>query len=419
MEIQINDYGMNGEGVGSINGKIVLINNALKNEVIQIEIEKDFGNYAIGAQKRIVSKSSARAVPFCPYFFECGGCQLQHMSYNEQQNFKQLLVKKTLKKITGFDFDVNKLVISSEQKNYRNKMSFSIRDQQIGLFKESSNDLVKVRQCALAKPNINKIVTIFKEFLASFHDHKHLKNLVVRDINDQILVGVVSNKQLNLNPLLKMLSNNFEKIGLYQIINTRKDSVVLSGKTIHIGGLKEIEINNQNLTYFVDLLGFHQTNIEIQNKIYETVLKYLSPNSIVVNGFSGQGLLSGILAQKAQHVYGIEINKSSHKSAENLKNENAINNLTNILGDFHKEIKKLKADTLVLDPTKKGCSKNIMHEIKGFKNIIYISCNPIALAKDLNYIKNDYEVEEITPFDMFPNTVNVETVVKLKLKEIN
>ena len=208
--------------------------------------------------------------------------------------------------------------------------------------------------------------------------------------------------------------------GLYEIVNTRNDSVVLSGKVQHVGGIKEIEINNSNLSYSVDLLGFHQTNLEIQNKLYEKVLDYINKDSVVINGFSGQGLLTAILASKAKQVIGIEINKSSHESAENLKNRNNIKNMKNICGDFYQHFKKeLKnANTIILDPTKKCCGKQVMTEINGIENIIYISCNPIALCKDLNIIKNDYIIEEITPFDMFPNTTNVETLVKLKRKLI-
>ena len=242
--------------------------------------------------------------------------------------------------------------------------------------------------------------------------------MVVRSINGQILVGVVTTKQIDLKKLFSTFSTHFNNIGLYEIINTRNDAVVLSGKVLHVGGIKNIEINNFGLTYFVDLLGFHQTNIEIQNKLYDHVLNSIDENSTVINGFSGQGLLTAIVAKKAKFVTGIEINESSHKSAEHLKALNKITNMKNICGDFYKHFKKekLSANTIILDPTKKGCGKNVMNEIKGIENILYISCNPIALCKDINFIKDDYTIEEITPFDMFPNTTSVETFIKLKRK---
>lgn len=418
MQTKIIDYGMNGEGVAKIDNKIYLIDNALLDELVDVEIIKDYGNYATAKVKSIITESKNRTAPPCPYYHICGGCHLQHAKYFEQLKFKTTLVKKTLKKIANIDVEVNHTTECSQQFAYRNKMSFSILNNNCGLLQLRSNEVVDITECKLATENINKILKLFKSYAQNLNA-RTIKNLVIREIDNQILVGIVSKKEMKLNNFFITLSKQFENIGLYQIINTRKDSVVLDGLIKHVGGIKNIKIHNFDLTYYVDLLGFHQTNIEIQNKIYQKVLDFISPNSIVINGFSGQGLLSAIIAKKAKQVIGIEINKSSHLSAEKLKSDNKITNLKNICGDFHKFIKQElnKADTIILDPTKKGCGKTVMNEIKGVKNIIYISCNPIALAKDLKEIINDYQIEEITPFDMFPNTINVETLVRLKLKE--
>lgn len=421
METKIFDYGMNCEGVAKIDGKIILVNNALIDEVVDLEIIEDKGNFAYGKVVSIIQPSKERTSPTCPYFYDCGGCELQHMTYNEQLKFKKLLVQKTLKKVANIEFPVSNTIGCSNMFAYRNKMSFSIDKSKCGLLQHNSKSIVEMDYCPLTSDNINKIFKLFKDYISG-KPTDHLKNLVVREINGQILVGVVTSKHIDIKDIYNILSANFSKIGLYEIINTRKDSVVLSGQVKHIAGIKEIEITSSistiKLNYSVDLMGFHQINLEIQNKLYEKVLNYIGANSVVVNGFSGQGLLSAILAQKAKHVYGIEINKSSHISAEELKKKNNVKNLTNILGDFNKHIKTLKpkADTLILDPSKKGCGKTVMNEIKGIKNIVYISCNPIALSKDINEIKNEYEIEEVIPFDMFPNTTSVETLVKLKYK---
>ena len=415
METKIFDYGMNGEGVATIDGKITLIENSLIDEVVDIEIVKDNKNYALAKVNKILNESKNRRLPPCPYFYECGGCDIQHMNYAEQLKFKTLHIKKTLKKICGKDFDIEETVACSSPLSYRNKMSFSVKENVCGLLKKNSKDIVPISYCSIADDTINNIFNIFKEYI-NIYKSNSIKNLVVRSINNQILVGVVTKEEINLKPLFEILKTKFDNIGVYEIINTRNDSVVLSGKSKHIGGIKEIQINEFDLTYSVDLLGFHQTNLEIQNKLYTHVLNCIDENAVVINGFSGQGLLSAIISKKAKQVVGIEINKSSHLSAEQLKQNNNIKNLTNICGDFHKHIKPLlkTANTIILDPTKKGCGKDVMNEIKGVENIIYISCNPIALAKDIREILNEYTIEEITPFDMFPNTVNVETLVKLK-----
>lgn len=416
---KIIDYGMNGEGVAKQDGKVLLVKNAIIGEDIETEIENDFGNYAQANIKRIVTSSPKRQISPCPYYNNCGGCDLQHMIYSEQLKFKQLLVEKTLKKIANISVKSNPTVACSNILNYRNKISFNQSNNKFGFYQNNSKDIVEISTCLLATEQINKIYEIVKSYLIDQNLSSFIKNIVIREIENQILIAVVSKQEINIVPLYDIVKNYYAEIGLYLVVNKRKDSVVLSGNTKHIAGIKTIKINNFNINYNVDILSFHQTNIEIQNKIYEKVLSYITKNSFVLNGFSGQGLLTAILSSKAKHVYGIELNKSSHLSAENLKQQNNIKNITNIHGDFGQKIHSLihKIDTIILDPSKKGCGKQVMEKIKGIKNIIYISCNPIALSKDLSVLKDVYTIDEITPFDMFPQTKNVETFVKLTLKK--
>ena len=422
MRIDIENLGMNGEGVGKVDGKIALTNFTLPGESAEIEIVKDFKNYSLARATKILNKSSERVNPPCKYFYLCGGCALQHMSYPLQLKFKTDLVKNTIKKITGLDCNVENTVLSNQQYNYRNKASFNYQGEHSGFYKNNSHEIVSINQCKICSQTINDVFRVFNDYIQLNSLETYIKHLVVREISDQILIGVVTNTYININTLYNTLLNNLnlknKKIGIYQIVNTRKDSVVLKGKVVHIAGIKEIEINNFGLTYFVDLLGFHQINIDIQNKIYSYVLECIEPNEIVVNGFSGAGLLSAIISFKAKRVIGIEIDKSSHISAEKLKKDNNISNLTNTLGDFNKEIDKIGLfDTLVLDPSKKGLGKAISKKITQAKKLIYISCNPIALAKDVNYLKDYFDIEKMVPFDMFPNTTSVETVIILKNKE--
>ena len=409
---------MNGEGVAKIDGKIALVPYALIDETCEVKIKKDHSNYAECELEKVTKSSSNRVVPPCPYFYECGGCNLQHMTYDEQLKYKTLLVKKTIKKVAGIECEVLNTVPSLNQYNYRNKMSFAFNNNFIGFFKNNSNSVIDIKTCKLASENINKLLSLAREYFAKFPQRDLLKNIVIREINNQILVGVVAKKNLELSDFYRILTKNFNKIGLFLIINKRNDSVVLTNNQTHIDGIKAINITNFGINYSVDLLGFHQTNIDIQNKIYSEVLNLISNNTCVVNGFSGEGLLSAILSKKAKHVTGIEINQTSHQSAEKLKKENNLSNLTNILGDFNKHITPLKskADTLILDPPKKGIGQQFLKTLVGIKEIIYISCNPIALSKDLRFLKEFYTIEKVEPFDMFPNTNNVETVVKLTLK---
>lgn len=418
MKSKIFDYGMNGEGVAKIDGKVFLIENALIGEEVTFEILKDNQNYALGKANEIAVTSPNRVIPPCPYFYECGGCNLQHMNYEEQLKFKQLLVKKTLKKVAGIDVQVDNTLPSLNQFGYRNKSSFNYKDKKLGFFKFDSKEIVEIDKCLISSEQINKVLKIVKTYILEKNKlANNLKNIVIRAIDDQILVGVVVKEKIVLDGLFELLKQNFSNIGLYLIVNKRKDSVVLDGKVSHIAGIDKIEIVNFGIKYKIDLIGFQQINLDIQNKIYKEVLENIDNKSVVVNGFSGQGLLSAILSTKAKYVYGIEINAKSHNSAEKLKQVNSIKNMQNIHGDFFNEIKKIKKyNTLVLDPSKKGCGKNVMEHLKSAQKIIYISCNPIALSKDLKIIKNDYEIKKVIPFDMFPNTISVETIVVLEKK---
>ncbi len=417
MITKIFDYGMNGEGVSTLDGKILLIHNALLDEELDVDIVKDFGNYATAKVNYICKPSINRVNPPCPYFQKCGGCDLQHMAYDEQLRFKRTLVKKTIKKIANIDANVCPTFACDHEYKYRNKISININPFNCGYYHEGSKDIINIDQCMLANTNIQNIYTKFRQYLSSLDPdtRSKLKNIVIRSIEDQTLIGLVAKEYIDISSLYTILDST--NVGLYLIINKRKDSVVLSGKIIHIAGIKTIEIHNYGLTYFVDLMSFHQTNLDIQNKIYSKVLEYIKPNARVINGFSGQGLLTAVISSVAKHTIGIEINESAHLTAENLKKKNRIKNMTNILGDFNTEISRQKdANILVLDPAKKGCGEKVLSNIST-DEIIYISCNPIALAKDLKILIKKYNIEEIIPFDMFPNTKSVETLVKLKLKE--
>lgn len=420
MQTTIIDYGMNAEGVAKVDNFIYFVPYSMFGEKVEIEVEQQFKNYAIAKLKNILVQSTKRLSPPCPYFYECGGCALQHMDYFEQLEYKALLIKKTIKKITGIDAPVSNTVASDNIFKYRNKASFNFSNNKSGFFKHNSKDIIDISYCMLLDDNINQIYSLFKEYLSKHNSIKpYIKNLVIRSIDQQILVGIVSSTDIKCNSFYDLLTKHFKQVGLYLIINKRKDSVVLSGQCKHIAGIKEINIKNYNINYNIDLLSFHQTNIDIQNKIYDKVLDYIKRDETVINAFSGAGLLSAIISKKARFVYGIEIEKSSHEKAEQLIKTNHIKNVKNILGDFNQKYKiiKEKVDTIILDPSKKGCGKDIMRQINGINSIIYISCNPIALAKDLQIIKNNYIIEEIIPFDMFANTNSVETLVKLKIKE--
>ncbi len=428
MEFKILNLGMNGEGVAKLDDKVVFIPQCLEGEVVDCEIKKDYKNYATAELKTIKQTSPNRVTPPCPYYETCGGCMLQHMKYNAQLIFKQDLVKSTLKKVANIDADVANTVACKSQYNYRNKISLSCKENAIGFKHEQSNTIIDISACLLAKNEINCAIKSIKNLLAKT-PIKSLKNIVIRELCNQTLIAFICKENEDMLEIANAIVKEIKNSGVYLIINPRNDSVVIAGKIIHLCGIKNIAID-EPLKLNLNVESFYQTNEDIQTKLYDYILKQIDTDEIVINGYSGAGVLSAMLSKKAKHVYGIEINKSAHFNAENLKKCNKISNLTNICGDFFEKYKNLinsdndkfigknkkQINTIVLDPSKKGCGKDVMQTINGIDKIIYVSCNPIALAKDLREIIGHYNIQSVQPFDMFPNTTNVETCVILKRK---
>lgn len=421
--MKIIDLGMNGEGIAKENGKVFFIKNGLLGEEVDVKILKENKNFTIAKSDKINKKSDDRVDPLCPYFFECGGCQLQHMSYEKQLQFKQNLVKNTLKKVGNIDADVGKTIASKDKFFYRNKSVFPLvsrgGDVYIGMFKENSHDLVDIDECKIAKKGINNILKISREFF-KIYNIDGIRYLVVREINNEFLITIVASKNIEIREYARVLRDSGIRFSLDININNDKNKI-LSNKSIKVYGENFIRLNEYDIKYKIDSLSFMQVNDTVKKKLYDKVLDEIKIGDNVVDSYCGAGLLSAVISNKAKHVYGIEISKSAIENANKLAIENGIKNITFICGDCKREIPKLlpniEADfTIILDPPRSGCDEFVLRAIIDTKpsKVVYISCNPITLAKDLKTLLNVYKIEKITPFDMFPQTANVETLVVLK-----
>lgn len=239
--------------------------------------------------------------------------------------------------------------------------------------------------------------------------------------DDQLLVCVVINgdKLNHYQELIDSISKHFKHFGLMININKLANNVILTDKYNYLYGLKTIKLTTNDIKFEISLNSFMQVNTPIANAIY-TQAQNLISGKMIVNAFSGAGLLSAYLAQTAKKVYGIEIVESSHINAENLKINNHIDNLTNILGDVSIELPKISEfDSIVLDPPRKGCARPVLDTILQVapNNIVYISCDPATLSRDIGILKEKYDLVFAQPYDMFPKTRHVETLAYLTKKE--
>ena len=424
--MKIIDLGINGEGVAKENGKVFFVKNALPGEDVEIEVLKENKKFSFAKATKIKAKSSDRVEPLCPYFGICGGCQLQHMDYEKQLEFKQNLVKSTLKKVGEIEVEVQTTIPSDEIYFYRNKSAFPFgfneNNLYIGMFEENSHNIVSISECKIAKSGINKILQTSKEFF-NINKNKNIKYLVIRNINQNYLITlVVRSKNIKLEAYiakLKELNINFS----LNINVNKNDNLIFSNQFQNIFGENILRQEEFGLKVTINSASFLQINDSVKKKLYEFVLSEIEKGEDVVDAYCGAGLLSGIIARKANHVYGVEISKEAIKSANKLCEENGLKNLTFICGDCKDEIPKLLKNVednfvLVLDPPRAGCNNLVLQSAldTGPSKVVYISCNPITLAKDLKVLSLKYEIEKVQPFDMFPQTSNVETAVILRKK---
>lgn len=431
LKLTIDNLGMNGEGVARRDNKVYFVDKALIGEEVFAEVVEEKSHFCKAKIDKILVSSPSRTEPFCPYFSSCGGCNLQHLKYKKQLEFKTNLVKDTLKKVGNIDVDVLNTISSKNAYFYRNKGVFPVVNQGgkcvVGMFEESTHNIKDINQCFLMNDNLTKGYKIVKDYLENnvkgYDFNRHIgdvKFAVIRSINNQTLVClVVTEKPKFLNDLYKKLQQELIQVGLFISYNTQKNSTILSNHLEYIDGISCITLSEFDIEYDVNILSFLQINNDIKSEIYAKLLSELKSKT-VIDAYAGVGLLSAMIAKSATRVYSVEIVKSASNSAKDLAKYNDISNMEVINGDCAKIIpnitKNLKEYSIVLDPARVGCDEKVLDSIKSAKEIFYISCNPIALSKDLKILSNTHKIEYVQPFDMFPQTKQVETFVKLSLK---
>ena len=301
----------------------------------------------------------------------------------------------------------------------------------VGMFEHSSHKIVEIDKCLLCSNIINDIYLSIKEFIekSNFkgYDFKNkkgdIKYIVIREYSGQVIVTVVSTKKIDIKPLYDYLHSNYKSIGLSLLISN-KDDEIMSGKYIHIAGIEHLEIEEFAVKYSIDNRGFLQVNNELKSALYTTVLDNIDKEDCVVDAYSGAGLMTAIIAKKCRRVVGIEINESASNSAKQLAVDNNLNNMECITGDVKNHIgnvlSKLDSAVVVLDPARSGCDRAVLECLISTENlskvskIIYVSCNPSTLGRDLGILNQRYDIKSVTPWDMFPQTKHIETVVCLQ-----
>lgn len=393
LSLEIIDYGYNGEGVAKDNGKVYFVPKVLIGEKVKVDILKNASKFSYCEAKKIILPSPLRLVPRCPYFFKCGGCNFQHMNYEFELSLKKQLLLRDLRKI--YNLSDLQVVSCGFEYAYRNKVRFQVKDNKLGFFENRSNNFIEIEHCDLISSEMNRIITVINEKLSQLE--YRFKEVILFSFNGKIVVDFVTHEKVDKKVLQQIFDFDF-------MINHKGQTF----RTKFMG-----------LEYDFSGDAFRQVNDEVAEKLYGEVLANLKGKRIA-NCYSGIGVLSGLLSKEAEHVYGIELNSSAHNGAESLKEINKIQNLTNICGYVEKELHKIagKVDFVVLDPPRAGCDISGLNAIleNNIPGVVYISCNPSTLMRDLKILLEKYDIKSVKLFDMFPRTANFETLVVLEAK---
>ena len=430
----------NAETVGVVEDTTVFVPQMIVGEEAIVKVNYAKRNVAYADVVQLLKRSAKRKQPSCHYFGKCGGCALMHMRYTEQLAFKRNKVAQNLKKIGAIDVDVLPCIASDKVLGYRNKLSLPVRGRagnvKIGMFQRASHIVVDMDNCILGDWWSKTLVQLFREYLNSRkivpYNEKtfagQVRHIVGRYVDGQLLVTVVSNGKWreDLAPFVEALKQSFPRFGLFVNENTSKNNVILGNKTRHVYGLKYIEGRHLGVRFRLRPDSFFQVNDNVKDKIYQKTRELLdtSRTEVLVDCFSGIGILTNILASDSYPTYAIELEKSAVKDAEEMKLLNGNANITNICGDVNVELPKVmqanagKRVSMVVDPPRKGLGESVCDTVlhSQIDNIVYISCDSATLARDLKLLCTAYDVSYLQPFDMFPNTAEVETVVLLTRK---
>lgn len=448
--LEIEDMGVNGEGIGHVDGLALFVKDALIGDTVRVKVMKMQKNYGFARLLEVIAPSADRIAPLCPVARSCGGCQIQEMNYPAQLKFKAKKVKENLERIGKLDFNAENApefydcIGMDVPWNYRNKAQFPIgRNKEgkiiAGFYAGRTHSIIECEDCAIGikenKDILHMVIAHMEKWKIEPYreeDHKGLvRHVLIRKgfTTGEIMVCLILNGKKF--PGLSDLVDNLKKIdGMTSIsinVNTEHTNRILGSEVIPV--YQEVYITDYigDVKFRISPLSFYQVNPVQTRKLYGTALDYaeLTGEENVFDLYCGVGTISLFLAKKAKHVIGVEIVGQAIEDAKVNAQINHIENAQFYCGAAEEVIPDLyrqgvTADVVVVDPPRKGCDEKLLDTIVNMapEKVVYVSCDSATLARDLKYLnEHGYVVRKVQPVDMFPMGVHVETVVKLSLKK--
>lgn len=442
--VDIIDNGFEGEGIAKIDNFTIFIPGTIKGEKVRVLIVKVLSSHGFGKVIEILEKSQARQDVDCNTYKRCGGCNLRHVKYEEtlkmKQNAVQSLVNKTLKN----KLQIKETVGMENPLHYRNKAQYPIGinkkgEPVIGVFANRTHEVIPIDNCLIQNKKSEEIAKFIIEFIKekniSIYDEKTGKGLVRHIVTKvgiktgEIMCVIVINghKIPNENELVENLKTRYPEIkAIVKNINMKNTNVILGQENINLYGNGYIEDILGEYKFKISPLSFYQVNPVQAEKLYNlgVSMAEITKNDVVFDLYCGIGTISLFMSKFAKKVYGIEIVEEAVKMAKENAQNNNVSNTEFFAGDVEIVLddlinnKGLKADVVMFDPPRKGLDKKSIDNILNIrpKKIVYISCNPATLIRDLADFENEYDIKTIIPVDMFPFTSHVECVVAMFLK---
>lgn len=421
LRVQIHALGSSGEGVAYHEGYTLFIEGALPGEEVETEITECHKRYGRGKLLRVITPSPDRVKPVCPLFGTCGGCQVMHLSYPKQLEMKRQRVAEALKRIGKIEnCEVLPCLPSPNPLGYRNKIQLPVRGTEIGLYTHSTHDIVPVETCFIHSPLGDRVYREVKRIIEA-SPITGLKHILIKStlFTEEALVVLVTSQAIT--PQLRQAAKEmipFVK-GVVHNWQPAAGNVILGREYTVIEGEGHLLERLLGLTFKVSPASFFQVNPAQAERLYATALEFaaLQGDETVLDAYCGVGTMALIFARHAKKVIGVECVEEAIKDAIENAARNEIRNASFAAANAEEYIAALKqVDVALLNPPRKGCDPAFLAGLKRLKpkKLIYVSCDPATLARDLALLmEGGYRVEKVQPVDMFPQTAHVETVCLL------
>ncbi|WP_374722201.1 23S rRNA (uracil(1939)-C(5))-methyltransferase RlmD [Peribacillus tepidiphilus] len=443
VEVVFEDLTHDGAGVAKVEGYPLFVPNALPGERGMVKVVKVNKGYGFGRLMELYEKSPDRVEPPCYIYRVCGGCQLQHLSYEGQLRAKEKQVREVLARIGKLeDVKVHPVLGMEEPWVYRNKSSVPVgqKDGKLiaGFFQKRSHDIIDMEKCIIQHEENDRTIQVVKDIcqkygVQPYDEVKHkgvLRHIVARhgkQTGEVMVVLVTRTADLpHKNKIVEEITSKVDHIkSIIQNVNSKRTNAIMGDETKVLWGNEVIYDYIGSIRFAISARSFYQVNPDQTRVLYEKALEYadLSGNETVIDAYCGIGTISLFLAQKAKKVYGVEIVPEAIEDAQKNAELNGMDNVEFEVGPAEEVIPNwykqgITADVLVVDPPRKGCDEALLETILKMKpkKVVYVSCNPATLARDLRILEDGgYKTLEVQPVDMFPQTTHVECVAKLHL----